>query len=192
MDQTELNMVNTLLRTIGESAVNAIDLGHPDIVHARNLWDEYSLEIQSFGWWFNKEEWQLKVDTSGKVPIDPTVIAVDGVNTKYIKKGRYLYDLEAHSYDFTEASEEDLKLTLVTNWSLEELPPVMYNYILAVCKLKMLTDLAFDANKVQLLSVDADRRYFMAQKHQLRFGKPTAQYAPTPAQLLMNQSRARY
>lgn len=187
MDQTELNMVNTLLRVIGESAVTTIDPSHPDIQHALNLWEEYSLEIQSFGWWYNRETWQLQVQTDGTVVLPSDVISVDSLNLNYIKKGRFLYDMENHSYDFSDADTDDLKIPLIMYWDLEELPPVMYNYILGICKVKMLNDLAYDKNKIQSLSADADRRYFLAQKQQLRFGKPTAKSSPSARDLLHNQ-----
>ena len=191
MNQTELDMVNSLLRVINESAVNEIDLGHPDIVHALSIWDEYSTEIQSFGWWFNRETWQLTAQTDGKVAIPTNVIAIDSPNSNYIKKGRYLYDMENHTYDFSDADTDDLEMPLLMFWEIDELPPVMYNYILAMCKAKMLNDLAFDANKLKSLDADTQRRFFLVQKQQLRFGKPSATGSPNAAELLQNQPSAR-
>lgn len=187
MNQTELKVVNTLLRVIGESAVNEIDLDHPDIVHALELWEEYSVSIQSFGWWYNRETFQLQAQTDGKVAIPTDAIAVDSVNLNYIKKGRYLYDLENHTYDFSDASTDDLELPLLMYWEVDELPPVMFNYILAQCKAKMLNDLAFDANKLKELKDDISARFFLVQKHQLRFGKPSALSSPQASDLLNNQ-----
>lgn len=169
MIQTKLSVVNALLKVIGESPVNTIDLGHPDISTALNTWDEYSLEIQSNVWWYNNEPWQMTAQTDGRVGIPADVIAVDGPNINYIKKGQYLYDLEKHTYDFSTATSTDLLLNLVTQWSIEELPPVMYNYILARAKLSMLVDLAYDQHKELKLEKEVEMRKFLAQKHHLRF-----------------------
>ncbi len=184
MEQTEVAVVNALLKVIGESPVNAIDLGHPDIVAALNTWDEYSSEIQSNVWWYNKETWQLVVQTDNKVTIPSNVIAIDGPSTSYIKKGRYLYDMEEHSYDFSSATESDLELDMIMNWELDELPPVMFNYILARAKLSMLVDLAYDANKEKKLEREVEIRKFLAQKHHLRFAGPNA-ISTTNAQALL-------
>jgi len=187
MDQTELNIVNALLKVIGESPVNQIDLGHPDVVIALGTWEEYSSEIQSNGWWFNKEAWQLEIGTDNKVSVPPDVITVDGPNTYYIKKGKYLYDLENHSYDFSAASDTDLKVNLITEWSETELPPVMYNYILSKAKLSMLVDLAYDQHKERRLEREVEIRHYLVQRHQVRFGKPNAKSTTSAQQLLNNQ-----
>lgn len=185
MEQTKLTVVNALLRVIGESPVNTIDLGHPDIVHALNIWDEYSDEILSNGWWFNVETWQLQPQTDGTVVIPPDVLAVNTPDTNYIKKGRYLYDLENHTNDFTGATETNLNLDLLMSWSVDELPPTMFNYILSACKLKMLMDLAFDGNKAQELQGEVQRRYFLVQKQHLRFAGPN-RLSTSSAQALLN------
>lgn len=187
MEQTELVVVNALLKVIGESPVNEIDLGHPDIVTALSTWNEYSSEIQSNVWWYNKEVWQLIAQTDGTVAISSDVIAVDGPNVNYIKKGRYLYNLEEHTYDFSEATEEDLLLNLIMNWDIGELPPVMFNYILSRSKLSMLVDVAYDQNKEAKLRREVETRKFLAQKHHLRFAKPNAKSTYTAQQLLIAQ-----
>jgi hypothetical protein len=187
MEQTELNVVNALLKVIGESPVNEIDLGHPDVVTALLTWEEYSSELQSNSWWYNKETWALVAQTNGTVIISSDVIAIDGPNTNYIKKGSLLYDMEYHTYDFTDATAEDLTLNLITQWDIEELPPVMYNYILSRSKLSMLVDLAFDANKEKKLEKEVEVRRFLAQKHQIRFSGPNARNTYTARDLLRNQ-----
>lgn len=188
MEQTNLVVVNALLKVIGESPVNEIDLTHPDVVTALNIWDEYSSEVQSNGWWFNTEVWEFIADTEGRVGIPPNVIYILGSNTNYIKKGRYLYDLEEHTYDFSEASDSDLTLTLITEWAIDEIPPVMFNYILARSKLSMLIDLAYDKNKERKLTNEMTLRLFLVNKNQLRFGKPNAKNTPSARQLLNAQT----
>ena len=184
MDQTELTVVNALLKVIGESPVNQVSVSHPDVITALNIWEEYSSEIQSAGWWYNTETWDLLADTEGKVTLPPDCIAIRGANTDYIKKGRYLYDLGEHSYDFSEATPTDLSLELLMNWTIEELPPVMFNYILSKSKLSMLVDLAYDAHKERKLEQEVQVRFFLVQNNQLRFGKPNAKSTQTAAQLL--------
>jgi hypothetical protein len=187
MQQTELTVVNALLKVIGESPVNEIDLGHPDVVTALNIWEEYKSEVQSNVWWYNKEVWALIAQIDGTVAIPSNVIAIDGPNANYIKKGRFLYDLELHTYDFSEATETDLTLNLIMDWDAEELPPVMFNYILARAKLSMLVDLAYDANKEKKLEKEVELRRFLAMKHHLRFAGPNATSTASAQQLLNAQ-----
>ncbi len=172
MEQTELVVINTLLKVIGESPVNTKDLGHPDIVVALDIWDEYSSEIQSNGWWYNTETWQMTLETDNTVKLPVTAITIIGDNPYYIKRGRYLYDLENHTTDLSGADSDDLEFDIVMEWSIEDIPPVMFSYILAVCKFRILMDLAFDQHKAAELKEEIQKRFFLVQKQHLKFSKP--------------------
>jgi len=95
--------------------------------------------------------------------------------------------MEEHSYDFSEATEDDLTLDLITQWDIDELPPVMFNYILSRAKLSMLVDLAYDQHKELKLEKEVEMRKFLAQKHHLRFAGPNAMGTPSAQQLLNAQ-----
>jgi len=185
MEQTELKVVNALLKIIGESPLNTVDLSHPDVLSALGVWEETSSEIQSRGWWFNLETWELPVETSGEVKLPSTTTAVLATDTNYIKRGSKLYRLDTHNYDFSEFNTVDADL--VTEWSIEDLPPTAFNYILAEAKATMLADFAMDANKLTKLTNAATLAYHRLQVQNLKFSGPNATTSGAAQTLLQNQ-----
>src|SRR6056297_1068191 len=99
--QTELRAVNSLLTALGDSPVNELDDNNPDIAIAREVLSVNNTDMQSEGWWFNKETWDIVLDTYNKIPVQSNALYVNTPNSNWIKRGSYLYDLENHSYDFS-------------------------------------------------------------------------------------------
>jgi len=185
MEQTELRVINALLKVIGESPVNTKDLSHPDVLSAIGVWEETSASIQSIGWWFNVESWELAVETSGEVKLPSNTISIDTDDTNYIKRGNRLYDLETHTYDFS--AEDTVDVDVLSEWSIEDLPATAYNYILAEAKATMLADFAMDANKLTKLTTAATVAFHLLQVQNLKFNGPSATSSGAAQTLLQNQ-----
>jgi len=185
MAQTELSVINALLKVIGESPIIAMDLSHPDVLSAQGIWDETSTEIQSRGWWFNLESWDLPVDTDGEVKLPSNTTAVLTEDTDYIKRGNRLYRFDDHTYDFSEF--DTITVQIMSEWSIGDLPPTAYNYILAEAKATMLANFAMDANKLTKLTNNATIAFHLLQVQNLRFSGPTATASGAASTLLQNQ-----
>ena len=128
---TELEAINTMLSTIGESPVNAVeDTGNVDVVIARQILQTASREVQARGWHFNTEKnYTITPDSEGYLVLPNTVLKVDTVypdsSKDVVVRGSRLYDREKHTYVFTDAVKVDMTILL----TFDELPAVARNYV---------------------------------------------------------------
>lgn len=128
---TELEALNTMLSTIGESPVNTVeDNGNVDAVIARQILRATSREVQSRGWHFNTEKDYLVTPDSNKNLVLPnTVLRVDTVgsdqDTDVVVRGSRLYDRRKHTYLF----DSPVKVDMVILLPFEDLPEVARYYI---------------------------------------------------------------
>lgn len=106
---TELELVNHILITIGESSTPTLDTTHPAVQDARAALESYNKEFQGLGWWFN-QEFNLKLlpDSSGRVlvpqealqfRITKSILDCSGQANKarFVKRGKYVYDAVEHT-----------------------------------------------------------------------------------------------
>ena len=128
---TELEAINTMLSTIGESPVNTVeDTGNVDVVIARQILQSVSREVQARGWHFNTEiNYTITPDSDGYLVLPKTVLKVDTVypdsSKDVVVRGSKLYDRENHTYVFTGAVKVDMTILL----TFDELPEVARNYV---------------------------------------------------------------
>lgn len=186
MAQTEKAAVNTMLIQIGQSPVNEIDLSHPDVRAALQILEDVNREIQSKVWWYNTETWDLIPQTDGTLLIPGNATGVLTGNASWVKRGRKLYDLANHTFDFSE--EDTVTLDVISEWDLEELPPTMYTYLINTCRKKMQVGFDFDTNKVEDLTVEVQRSFHDVQVQHLLFTGPNAINQATAQQVLQNKS----
>ena len=128
---TELEAINTMLSTIGESPVNTVeDTGNVDVVIARQILQSVSREVQARGWHFNTEKnYTITPDSEGYLVLPNAVLKVDTVypdsSKDVVVRGSRLYDREKHTYVFTDAVKVDMTILL----TFDELPEVARNYV---------------------------------------------------------------
>ena len=128
---TELEAINTMLSTIGESPVNTVeDTGNVDVVIARQILQTVSREVQARGWHFNTEiNYTITPDSEGYLVLPNTVLKVDTVypdsSKDVVVRGSRLYDRENHTYVSTDAVKVDMTILL----TFDELPEVARNYV---------------------------------------------------------------
>ncbi len=105
---TELEAVNMMLATIGESPVSSLEQsGHVDAVIARQTLDEISADVQARGWHFNTDKnYTLKpeADPPYEVRLPPDVARVSPSETSggldVAIRGGKLWDRRRHSFSF--------------------------------------------------------------------------------------------
>lgn len=126
---SELEAVNTLLASIGESRISSLEVtGLADVSAARAALDEFSREVQTKGWAFNTEgDYPFKRDVSGSITLPPNTLKVNVTSeSDVIHRGLKLYDKANHTSLFT----KDLSGTIVFLLSWDELPQVARHYIM--------------------------------------------------------------
>lgn len=129
---TELEAINLMLASIGESPVNtAEDNGVVDAVMARQMLRASSRRVQAKGWSWNTDK-ALTLARSypeGEVKLPANTLRVDtvgdSVGVDVVQRGNRLYDRRNHTYEFGTA----LVVDLVSFLPFEELPETARQFI---------------------------------------------------------------
>jgi hypothetical protein len=130
---TELEAVNTMLTTIGESPVNTISESTADTRIAYIILGEVNRATQIRGWHWNTEsDVTLTPDgTTKEITLATDVVRVDVdertyTNVDVIQRGTRLYDKKNHTYQFT----SPLKAEVVYLRPFSEMPEQARYYII--------------------------------------------------------------
>jgi len=130
---TELEAVNIMLASIGESPINTLTGTLPvDARIAQSILSENNKAVQSEGWSFNTEiNVVLVKDSSDNIALANNIIRVDPnihdhPSVDAIQRGLKLYDRKNHKYTF----DDDLKCTVVYYLDFDEIPEPARRYIL--------------------------------------------------------------
>jgi len=130
---TELEAVNFMLLSVGESPVNSLSETRSTNVHlARRTLHQVSRQTQSVGLICNSEEYyKFSLEPVGldvfEIRIPSNILRIDASdnNLKIVRRGNKLYDRENHTYNF----EEPMECDVVWFLPFEELPQVVRDYI---------------------------------------------------------------
>ena len=130
---TELDAINIMLGTIGESPINSLDsaTGVVDAVTARSILAEVAVQVQEEGWHFNTDYEFVLTPTAGtgEIFVAPNTIEVDvsayTSEEDVAIRGNRLYDRKNKTYSFAKSIKADLTILLEFN----ELPQAARHYI---------------------------------------------------------------
>lgn len=130
---TELDAINIMLGTIGESPINSLDAatGVVDAVTARSILAEVAVQVQEEGWHFNTDyEFVLTPSVgTGEIFVAPNTIEVDvsayTSDHDVAIRGNRLYDRKNKTFSFATSIKADLTILLEFN----ELPQAARHYI---------------------------------------------------------------
>jgi hypothetical protein len=99
---TELEAVNAILGSVGESPVNALDGDFVDAELAKSLLDAEGRAAQTEGWTFNTElEYPLTPDAEGRIFVPRNTLSFIGETAEVVQRGFQLYDRTNRTYVFT-------------------------------------------------------------------------------------------
>ena len=130
---TELEAVNTLLRSIGSSPVSSLeDNGVVDAAMALQTLRNVNRDVQQKGWHFNSEinyEIAPTYPLPGEIVLPANCLKVDPVAPweDCVQRGLKLYDRTRHSFQFT----EPVKVNMVVLLDFEELPQYARTFVVA-------------------------------------------------------------
>lgn len=128
---TELEAVNEILASIGESPVNTIENPtNVDVINCLRILRNVNRRVQSKGWTFNKiDSYTLNPDASThKIRWLSNLLYVVGTDgNKYTKKGDYLFDWENQTTEFSNS----IDCTIIFLVDFEDMPDPMRSYITA-------------------------------------------------------------
>lgn len=134
-DKKEL--VNHILRTLGESTTPTLETQHPAVLEAVVTLDGVSKGFQSRGFWFNTD-YNLKMlpDANGRVLLPDNTLTFEvkqcsltttpfNERGRFVKRGKYIYDTKLHTNVLSVAVWVDL----VTQLDYADLPPTAAEYL---------------------------------------------------------------
>lgn len=160
MAMTKLEAVNVLLHKLGNRPVNSLDVAHPRVPAAVAVLDRFNKDLQAERWWFNVEYPTLQPDAgNSRIILPGDTAAADSVDVRprVAVRGRYLYNLDDSTYEFTAPVQVRLHRIL----PFDELPALAAEAVLTRAVLEWVGDNDGDDMKVRLASqasADATRK----------------------------------
>ena len=160
---TELESVNVILSTIGESPLNSLSGSLPvDGTMAKNVLSEISREVQSSGWHFNTHyKSKLTRDTNNKIPVATNVVRVE-LDPNLVSKADY--DLvQRDGFLFNMAKDTDIfdrnfeDVTQVYLLPFNEIPEQAKRYI-TIRSARVFHDRTLGANTLHKFSQEDEKQ----------------------------------
>lgn len=129
---TELDAVNIMLSTIGESPVSSLaaDQSTVDVSLSRQILREVTTQVLETGWQFNTEiNWVMTPTDIGEIIIPANCIQIDSsgpdINVDVAQRGSRLYNRVTHSFVF----EKSLTVDMIILLDFLEIPQACRHYI---------------------------------------------------------------
>ena len=160
---SELEAVNTILSTIGESPLNTLSGSLPvDGTIAKNVLSEVSREVQSQGWHFNTHyKVTLSRDTDNKIPLATNIVRVEIDPRRYskvsydiVQRDNFLYNL-AKNEDTFDTNFKDV--TAVYLLPFDEIPEQAKRYI-TIRSARIFHDRTLGANTIHKFSQEDEAK----------------------------------
>jgi len=152
---TELSAVNSILGSIGQAPLTALDMTNPEVSYVYNIFRESLIDIQNEGWVFNREEnVPLSPDSTTKYiewPADALRIDITGNqydrSKNIVKRAGKLYDKVLKKFEFDQTIYADI----VRVYDFDDIPSVFQRYITYRASTRAATQLVSNPQLVQLL-----------------------------------------
>ena len=137
---TELDAVNSILMSVGETPVNTLNVQSPEVVIAQNTLRQVCREIQAEGWSYNTEnEYPINLDTNNQCIVPNNVLQMDlnifqhGKDYDVVRRTdngiQKVYDKKGHTFTFENCSK--LYFDMIWMIDFEDLPQPFKDYITA-------------------------------------------------------------
>ena len=149
---TELDAVNAMLASIGESLIDNFDNQFADAAVARDLLTQELRAVQNAQWTFNTElNWTLNPSADGTIRLPQNVVRVlNGPDNSIVQRGNRMYDRYLHTYTFTAPLYVDLVVVL----QFDECPEAVKRYVFVRAARKFQDRLESDPTLHQIQSRD--------------------------------------
>ena len=135
---TELDAVNSILMSVGETPVNTLTVQSPEVAIAQKTLRQVCREIQAEGWSYNTEnQYPIDLDTNNQCIIPNNVLQLDlnifehGKDYDIVRRSdngvMKVYDKKNHSFTFENCSK--LYFDIIWMLDFEDLPQAFKDYI---------------------------------------------------------------
>ena len=135
---TELDAVNSILMSVGETPVNTLTVQSPEVAIAQKTLRQVCREIQAEGWSYNTEnQYPIDLDTNNQCIIPNNVLQLDlnifehGKDYDVVRRSdngiMKAYDKKNHTFTFENCSK--LYFDIIWMLDFEDLPQAFKDYI---------------------------------------------------------------
>ena len=135
---TELDAVNSILMSVGESPVNTLTVQSPEVAIAQKTLRQVCREIQAEGWSYNTEnEYPIDLDTNNQCIVPNNVLQMDlniyqhGKDYDVVRRSdngvMKVYNKKNHTFTFENCSK--LYFDIIWMLDFEDLPQAFKDYI---------------------------------------------------------------
>ena len=135
---TELDAVNSILMSVGETPVNTLTVQSPEVAIAQKTLRQVCREIQAEGWSYNTEnQYPIDLDTNNQCIIPNNVLQLDlnifehGKDYDVVRRSdngvMKVYDKKNHTFTFENCSK--LYFDIIWMLDFEALPQTFKDYI---------------------------------------------------------------
>ena len=142
----KLEAVQMLLRAIGSSPVNSLNVAHPDVANALSSLERLRKSVQKRGWWFNTDYnvvFQADINT-GEVRIPKEITKFIPAEATFVKRGRQVYNSQTQTFNIG-TNVTALKTVRSLEW--EDLPSSMQEYAAYLACAQFISDELEDTTK---------------------------------------------
>jgi len=176
---TELDAVNSILMSVGESPVNTLTVQSPEVAIAQKTLQQVCREVQAEGWVFNTEhEYPIELDSSNHCVVPQNVLEIDlsharhgdhfHVTRRTVGGITKLYDNIEHQYNFENVNESKLYCDIIWMLEFEDLPQVFKDYITVRASRISSNRMVSDPNAAELIGTDEQLARALAVEYDTR------------------------
>tara|TARA_R100000654_G_scaffold71626_1_gene102806 strand:+ start:322 stop:966 length:645 start_codon:yes stop_codon:yes gene_type:complete len=137
---TELDAVNAILMSVGESPVNTLTVQSPDVAIAQATLRQVCREIQTQGWVYNTEnDYPIELDSNNHCVIPNNILQLDlnhfrhGNDFDVVRRSdngiMKVYDKIGHSFEFKNVTGGKLYFDVIWMLDFNDLPQAFKDYI---------------------------------------------------------------
>ena len=176
---TELSAVNSILGSIGQSPITAINLTalkDPEIALVHNILMEVTKDVQNEGWHFNQEEHvRIEPDENGNFLIPNNYLRFDVHDGLYdrtrdvVKRDGKLYDKVEH----TDIFSGELYFDITYLFDFADIPSAIQRYIISRSSVRAATQVVSNPDLVQLLQLEEAKTLASAREYDCEQGDHT-------------------
>jgi hypothetical protein len=175
-----LAVVNACLGSMGQRAISNLNVPHPYKDRALAVLDTARVEIESEGWWFNREPVEFTPDSeSGQIVLPHDILSFRPADTGTVARGEVLFNTATGTDVFT----APVKGVLLRDVPFDALPPQARAYIGHTAVARFQTTYDGDSTKTRSLETERERARLLVNTEETR---------QVAANLLLSNSRLQY
>ena len=176
---TELDAVNSILMSVGESPVNTLTVQSPEVAIAQKTLRQVCREIQAEGWSYNTEnEYPIDLDTNNQCIIPNNILQLDlnifqhGKDYNVVRRSdngvMKVYDKKGHTFPFTNCDK--LYFDMIWMIDFEDLPQPFKDLITARASRIASNRMVNNPQSAKLLEIDEASARALALEYETKQG----------------------